>query len=178
MTPGGFCECLQGSTAMGRGIVVLSGTGEIIDERVKCQLSAVFRRIHREAYIGWMSKQDICSFFRQFLTRFVPACAEAEWARWEQVFMVDDGPWSSRDISIDMLKQFLMHQITEASCSTLGDVVPAACAGTNEFNVRVERKVEFFQLVCSGSAAEAFLNSYSPVQVHVASSERFSEDGD
>ena len=134
---------------MGRGIVVLSGTGEIIDERVKCQLSAVFRRIHREAHLSWMSKPDICRFFRQFLTRFVPACADAEWAHWEQAFMVDDGPWSSRDITIDMLKQFLMHQITEASCSRLGDLVPAACAGTNEFNVQI-----FVHKLCGSKSFE------------------------
>ena len=34
VTAGDFCECLQGSTAMGRGIIVLTGTDEIKTENV------------------------------------------------------------------------------------------------------------------------------------------------
>ena len=42
VTPGGFCEVLQGSTAMGRGVIVLTGTCEIVDEQVMRRLPAAF----------------------------------------------------------------------------------------------------------------------------------------
>ena len=57
VTPGGFCECLQGSTAMGRGVVVLTGTEEVAQEDVRRMLPAVFRRVHREAFLSWISSK-------------------------------------------------------------------------------------------------------------------------
>ena len=164
VTPGGFCECLQGSTAMGRGVVVLTGTADLAQEDVKRMLPAVFRRIHREAYLGWMSKEDVCCYFRQFLCRFVPGCTLAEWADSEQIFTCEGAPWGgARSISVDMLKQFLMHTITEASCVGLGDFVQADQSSAVEFQVPTKRRTDFFALVCNSSRAEAFLQSYSPV---------------
>jgi hypothetical protein len=172
VTAGGFCECLQGSTAMGRGVVVLTGTQEIVDERVKQLLPAVFRRIHREAHLGWMTEQDVRLFFRQFLARFVPDCSPEEWNHWEQEF-VREGPWGgTKPISVDMLKQFLMHSITEASCSHLGEFAPDLAKQTGasvseEFRIRKEKESEFFGLVCSASKAHSFLEAYAPVNGHI-----------
>jgi len=134
VTPGGFCECLQGSTAMGCGVIVLTGTGDIVDEHVKRRLPAVFRRMHREAHLSWMSVHDVARFFNQFFKRFLPDCSLPEWAQWEQVFLDKAGPWAgSRPISVDMVKQFFMRQITEASCMGLGDFVLAGQPGVKEF---------------------------------------------
>ena len=122
VTAGGFCECVQGSTAMTKGVIVLSGTSDIrTNETQKC-LPAVFRRIHCVGELSWMTKQDMRCYFRQFLLRFVPGCSSEEWFRWENVFLRHDGPWvEGRSISVDMLKQFLMHMITDISCSGFGD---------------------------------------------------------
>ena len=164
VTPGGFCECLQGSTAMGRGVVVLTGTEEVAQEDVRRMLPAVFRRVHREAFLSWISKQDVCCYFRLFLSRFVPGCAHAEWVDWARIFTGEGTPWGcARPISVDMLKQFLMHTITEASCAGLGDFSGTGSGGVAEFQVHATRRTDFFALVCNSARAEAFLQSYSPV---------------
>lgn len=166
VTPGGFCEVLQGSTAMSKGVVILTGTGHIAAESVKCKLPAVFRRIHCIAELSWMSRDDIGCYFRQFLARFVPGCSAEEWSRWEARFL-EGSCWSgSRPISIDMLKQFLMHQITESSCQGHGDFVDAG-AGSDAavFQVSPEQRSSFFSLVCDAQAAQSFLDCYAPVHL-------------
>jgi len=164
VTPGGFCECLQGSTAMGRGVIVLTGTGDIVEEHIKRRLPAVFRRMHREAHLGWMSGPDVARFFNQFLKCFLPHCSSLEWAQWEQRFLVATGPWAgSRSISVDMVKQFFMRQITEASCMGLGDFVCIGQTGLDEFMVHPSKYNDFFDLVCDADSATIFLEEYSPV---------------
>lgn len=164
VSPGGFCECLQGSTAMSRGVVVLTGTSEIVNEAVKRQLPAVFRRVHREAHLSWMGAQDIRYFFRQFLLRFVPANTLRDWAHCEDLFMDESGPWGgTRHISVDMLKQYLMHQITEASCMGLGVDKESLVGIGAGFQVLPERLAQFFNLVCDWKKAGLFLDSYAPV---------------
>ena len=171
VSPGGFCECLQGSTAMGRGVVVLTGTREIVNEEVRRELPAVFRRIHREASLGYISVQDIRHFFHNFLARFLLASTPVDWPQWEQTFTAEGGPWSgSRNITIDMLKQFLMHQITEASCLGFGAFEPKGSTTNSEFHVHAESYLQFFVLICNKDQAKQFLDNYSPV--HIASSWR------
>ena len=103
VTAGGFCECLQGSTAMGRGIGVLTGTHEIGAEDVRRLFPVVFRRVHREAVLGWMPRQDVCSYLRNFLARFVPGCTALEWAGLERAFTCEGSPWDGKGtISVDM----------------------------------------------------------------------------
>lgn len=168
VTPGGFCECLQGSTAMGRGVIVLTGTKDIDNENVRHTLPAVFRRVHREAHLSWMAVHDVRRFFKQFLMCFLPNCSLVEWAQWEEVFLVNAGPWAgSRSISVDMVKQFFMRQITEASCMGLGDFVPTGQPGVNQFLVKQLKYKDFFELVCNIVSATAFLEEYA--LVHQAS---------
>ena len=161
VSPGGFCEVVQGSTAMARGVMVLSGTAKIIDEQVQRQLAAVFRRIHCTACLDCMSDVDIRNYFRQFLRRFVPSTTDEEWADREAAFVDGSGPWCGAwPISIDMLKQYLMHQITEASCAGWGSFG----AGVSQtFQVHPEKRAEFFALICSGDKARSFLNGYAPI---------------
>ena len=104
---GAFCECLQGSMAMGRGVVVMTGTNEIAAETVKSCFPAMFRRIHFEAHLGYMVKAEVAKFFRSFLVQFVPLCSSGEWMSWESSFLHDAGPWAGRrPVSVVMLKQF------------------------------------------------------------------------
>jgi hypothetical protein len=165
VTPGGFCEVLQGSTAMSNGVVILTGTGHIAEDYVKCKLPAVFRRINCIAELTWMSRDDIGCYFKQFLARFIPpGCSVGEWSQWEALFL-EGNCWSGRrPISIDMLKQFLMHQITESSCRGHGDLVDAGAGSDSAvFQVSPEQRPAFFTLVCNAQAAQSFLDCYAPV---------------
>ena len=65
-----------------------------------------------------------------------------------------------RPISIDMLKQFLMHQITDASCKGLGEFT---AGGAKNFQVHAERRAAFFALINDRQGAERFLKDYAPV---------------
>ena len=164
VTPGGFCEVLQGSTSMSHGVVVLTGTGSISAESVKIALPAVFRRIHVTGELKWMSLEDIEAFFRQFLARFVPSCSTDEFSGALKTFLECDCWSGSRPISIDMLKQFLMRQITQSSCEDHGVFVNAE-DGTHAsvFQVIPEKRTCFFGLICDAQAANKFLDSYAPV---------------
>lgn len=169
VTPGGFCECLQGSTAMGKGVVVLSGTSELMAEEVRKRLPAVYRRIHCVAELSWMAEEDVRCYFRQFLLKFVPGQGPDAWAEWEQAFMREGSPWKGqRPITVDMLKQYLMRQITESSVLGYGDFSRPPGASSmepEEFQVRSECCGDFFTLVCDPERAAGFLDSYAPVQV-------------
>ena len=180
VTSGGFCECLQGSTAMARGIVVLTGTGEMNTNDVKRCLPAVFRRIHCVGELGWMTKDDIRSYFRNFLMHFVANASADEWDQWEDTFLQKDGPWAGdKPISVDMLKQFLMRQITESSCvgsgafvrtaprraSMLGVAPPATATSPRQadFLVSAEQRPRFLSFIFEKKQAENFLDTYAPV---------------
>ena len=166
VTPGGFCEVLQGSTAMSRGVVILTGTDEIAGESVEGHLPAVFRRINYVCKLSWMCTDEVRCFFRQFLMRFVPGCPADEWETCENMFM-EGRCWSGdRPISIDMLKQYLMHQITKSSCLSHGEFVLATeHSDETVFQVKPEHRNTFFKLICSTQLAESFLNSYAPVHL-------------
>ena len=76
VTAGGFCECLQGSTAIGRGIVVLTGTTEIITNEAWVSLPAVFRRVDFKVELGYMSAADVRPFLHRFLVPLLPGCTD------------------------------------------------------------------------------------------------------
>ena len=167
VTPGGFCEVLQGSTAMGGGVVILTGSGGIASEYVRGKLPAVFRRIDIIVELTWMSIDDIRVYFKEFLARFIPGCTFEEWSRCEADFLQGEC-WSARNgsISIDMLKQFLMHQITESSCRGHGVLVDGGASMDSAlFQVIPEHRSSFFSLVCDVHAAHCFLSSYAPVHL-------------
>ena len=86
-----------------------------------------------------------------------------------------DSPWISRSVSVDMIKQFLTRQVTEAA---VADVIvkttqPSSCglniaaAAINEddvsFDVQPGRTEHLRNLVCDSQAAHAFLQEYAPV---------------
>ena len=180
VTSGGFCECLQGSTAMARGIVVLTGTGEMNTNEVRRCLPSVLRRIHCVGELGWTARDDIRSYFRSFLKHFVPNGSADEWCEWENTFTQKEGPWAGdKPISLDMLKQFLIRQITESSCVGSGDfvrtaprrasmlgVAPPATATSPrqaDFLVSAEQRPRFLSFIFEKKQAENFLDTYAPV---------------
>ena len=59
------------------------------------------------------------------LVPFLPGCTKQEWKKLETEFTSKESVWNDEhDISVDMLKQFLMHEITEAHRFRLGDFQP------------------------------------------------------
>ena len=149
---------------MVRGIVILTGTHEIGSEYVRRLLPAVFRRVHREASLSWMSTEDLCHYLRSFLAQFVPDCTAPEWAGLARAFACEESPWvGSRQISVDMIKQFLMHEITEASCLGLGNFLPSWRTASGDFQIQPERRSEFFSQIGAAERAAAFLQSYARV---------------
>ena len=119
-------------------------------------LPALFRRVHYEITLTWMTKDDIMSFFQHFLSRFVHDCPQDEWSKRANAFVCEEGPWCRKSISVDMVKQYLMRQITLAFC------------GANKFGeqlgdagFRIDKQEEFFQLVCDAKQAREFLAGYA-----------------
>lgn len=153
VTDSGFCEVLQGSTAMSRGVVILTGTGaagegEQLADTLKRDFPAVYRRIHCQTELPCMSPADICSYFEHFLRDFVPQLESQEWNQ-RAVQFLSGSCWSEeKHISLDMLKQYLMNRITKSKR------VPR--------QVGQEQLDAFFSVLCDKDAARAFLNLYAP----------------
>lgn len=100
-------------------------------------------------------------YFKNFLRSFAPGVSEHEWLSLEARFL-RDGPWAgARQISIDMLQQYFMAQITEASVRGIGKFTNETSAS---FQVPAERQDEFFSLICDRESATLFLDTYAPVQ--------------
>ena len=119
-----------------------------------------------EASLGYMNKEDVSKFFRIFLARFVPSCSPSEWNAWENLFLDENGLWAGHiAISVDMLKQFFMRQITEASCLGIGEFVALEQPGVKEYQVRSHNRAEFLRMICDVDAAYLFLDQYAPVRI-------------
>ena len=74
------------------------------------------------------------------------------------------GIWSeSRAISIDMLKQFFMSRITDASVSGYGESA-SGTAVSDAFRVVPECRPRFFESICDRDRAAAFLEAYALVE--------------
>ena len=146
---------------MDRGIVVLTGTDRI--SRYKQNLPALFRRVHYEVSLAWMTKDNIKSFFQHFLSRFVYDCPEAEWIEWADTFVCEKGPWSgSRNISVDMVKQYLMCVITCAFCDReFRDAERGRRRIIRDGEFRIDKRDEFFRLVCDAERGRTFLEAYA-----------------
>ena len=166
VSPGGFCEVLQGSTAMGQGVVILTGTSEIVSQKMKDKFPAVYRRILNEGELSWMSQANIGDYFRNFLEDFVPKLDNDKWNEKTVQFMSCPCWSGGQNVSIDILKQFLMNQITESNFRGLGHFVDGG-AGSDVpvFQVSPANLDAFFDLVCDSVSANDFLRRYAPVHV-------------
>ena len=126
----------------------------------------MFRRIHYFGKLTWMTEEDIHAFLRGFLEKFIPDMGENQWTTWARQFMEADSPWKNNDISIDMLKQYLMRQITQASMHGDGNCVTTKSV-TMKTVTNVEVSKEHVHVVinniCDHGSAREFLRAYAPV---------------
>ena len=88
-----------------------------------------------------------------------PMCSESEWETYSSRFTGEGGPWHGPPkcrISVDMVKQYLMSEITLAFTGRpkLGEEL-----ADGEFRI-VERD-EFFSRVCDHERAGKFLAAYA-----------------
>ena len=147
---------------MRSGIIIVSGTGDT-DETARVNLPAVYRRIHRSVCLTWMEQIDIRPLFKNFLHSFVPDVSETDWVLYQNKILANS-PWAgSRPISVDMLKQYLMSRITEASVRGIGEFKEGI---VDAFRVSADRQTEFFAIVCDVHSAKSFLDAYAPVDIY------------
>ena len=101
-----------------------------------------------------MSKQDLCSYQRNFLAQFVPGCTAAEWADLERELTCKGSSWDGTgQISVDMLKQLLMHEITEASRRLLGNCQRNCRTVPGNFQIKSERCSHVVFFLCAQISA-------------------------
>ena len=102
--------------------------------------------------------------------------SDETWASWEDMFVnLPSSPWVTRPVSVDMIKQFLTRQVTEAAVKeVIGKTIRPAASGLNvaatvideddvTFYVKPGKKEELCRFVCDHEAAKAFLREYAPV---------------
>ena len=164
VTAEGFSECLQGSTAMACGVVVLTGTSEITSQLTSTRLPALFRRINCRAELTWMSDCDKRAYFKHFLKRFVTDGTEEQWIAWQNSFLSDDSPWALHTkITVDMLKQYLMQALTDSICRDDSQVCPLdVCGGGEGLQMTEPLRSIFFRKVSDQERATNFLGFYTP----------------
>ena len=110
--------------------------------------------------------------FREFLRKFVKL-EKSEWSIWENLFVKrPDSPWSTSQVSVDMLKQFLTRQVTKAAMAKvvlhtypfkhLGRTVSnfSLCEDDMKWETNPDKIDDFFQLMCNYDA-QVFLREYA-----------------
>ena len=149
---------------MGRGIVVLTGTDDIKSEKVWHLLPAVFRRVNFKVELGFMSKADVRSYLRHFLAPFLPGCTDEEWDALKETFTNKKSPRDgAQEISVDMLKRFLMHEITEARRGGLSNFQPNHRTAPGDFHIHPQLRPGFVEQICNAEKAHRFVEKYAKV---------------
>ena len=59
ITAAGLCEVLQGATSLSRGVIILSGTEELLSPHLHSQFPALYRRFVRVISLTWLEESDI-----------------------------------------------------------------------------------------------------------------------
>ena len=91
----------------------------------------------------------------------------SEWSHWENVFVnFPESPWSSRHVSVDMLKQFFMGQVTQAVMNEI--VLQRTCVASSNvredvfiWETKPDKISDFFELICNYEVARSFLDNYA-----------------
>ena len=161
VSAGGFCEVLQGSNSLARGIVVLSGTQELAETMRDPAFAAVFRRISiAPTMLDWLSPDDLETFFCRFLLEFVPGCSEEELRGHARAFVGNKATWGRGTISIDMAKQFIMGRISGFCAAELFGDCPDPKAAVV---VPAPLQQRFFEYLCQEAPAQQHLSAYPHV---------------
>ena len=157
ITPGGFNEVLQGSATLTRGVIVLTGLVDVVSEQNTCAHPALYRRFHLKVRLTYLSCEHIETFFRHFFEEFVTGNSDEEWHAWQKCFLSSIASQApEQDVSIDMLVQFLMAQITKACVEKLGSFLSQTASASGHagsgktFRIDEGRKAEFLSLICQG----------------------------
>lgn len=163
VTPEGFCQVLQGASAMERGVVILTGTGELDEGDIQNKLPALYRRIHVITRFPWMTREEVAMFFQKFLVRYIPGHIEVPWIEWADRFLQCPCWSEGKPVSVDMMKQFLMRQITKSSELGYGHFTKSDGIQEQVFQISPSALHTFGDLVTSREDADSFVSNYAPV---------------
>ena len=88
----------------------------------------------------------------------------SEWHDLEKKFTREGSPWDgNRQISVDMLKQFLMHEITEASRGWLDNFQPNRRTAPGDFQIQPESRSAFFAQISNAEQGHRLVQRYAKV---------------
>ena len=77
-------------------------------------------------------------------------------------FTNKDSFWNpTQNISVDKLKQFLMHEITEAHSSGLGFFRPNNDNARGDFYIYPHCRATFLERICDAARATRFMEQYA-----------------
>ena len=124
--------------------------------------SALYSRFHLRAHLKHVDEEGIKAIFRHILAEFVSGNSEEDWCIWQERFVASDlGQPPGAGVSIRMLQQFLMAQITNARVAKLGTLSHEAGApqgrrsnagspahSEKTFRISQTRKADFLSLIC------------------------------
>ena len=80
----------------------------------------------------------------------------------ETDFTNKDSFWNeTQNISVDKLKQFLMHEITEAHSSGLGLFRPNNDNARGDFYIFPDCRATFLKRICNAERATRFMDQYA-----------------
>ena len=111
--------------------------------------------------LGWLSREDLTTFFCRFIGEFTPEEPEAELRRQADRFIGENSPWGSTKISFDMAKQYLMLRISSFRAQELSQ---DKWVLEELFRVPSQRREHFFAHLCDAEAGNRHLTAYPPVQ--------------
>merc|ERR1712151_1340795 len=81
-----------------------------------------FRRVSiAPTMLDWLSRDDLEIFFCRFVLDFVPGVSAEELRAHARAFVGNEVTWGRGNISIDMVKQFIMHRISSFCAAELFD---------------------------------------------------------
>ena len=84
----------------------------------------------------------------------------------KRLFTSKDSFWNEdRNISVDKLKQFLMHEITEAHTLKLGDFKSRNGNVRSDFCIFPHCRAAFFKQICNVARADSFMKEYARLRV-------------
>ena len=141
---------------MAKGIIVLTGTCEVANDDRQKKYGGLFRRFPFQIRLGYLDDCEAGRFFHGFLKQFVDN-SDKEWQIWESQFVASLKKYAFGEISIDMIKQYLMRQITVACAAG----ILQARSGTDEFYTLPNHKNKLLTILLSKSTTKSFFQVHS-----------------
>ncbi len=156
---GGFCEMLEGTCSLNRGVIVLSGTTELRALLKEDIFVALNRRLAVKTELTGLGATEVHDFFVRFLLDFLPDHSNKTLNAHAEVFTkcIQSGvDGSTSSVTIAMVVSFLMERITSfRAMSMVADDVESLAA---PYRVPLERREAFLNHVCDRAAGRTFLS--------------------